>query len=81
MENVQNAPSPDNQARHNQDFLDRKHDLISAMANSIGLKMSEREIRESVYHAKANVEANEKLQSALQALPRIAAALENQAGQ
>ncbi len=76
MENVGDKPTPDNQQKHNQQFMDVKNDLISQMAKAIGFEVSEREIRDSIYVATSYVARTDLVKRAEEAQLRIADALE-----
>ncbi|MBB4640041.1 DUF6680 family protein [Rhizorhapis suberifaciens] len=77
MGNVNQKPSTGNEGSHEQDFVDRKHDLILALSNAVDLNVTEREIRDSVYVASAYTDMSNLMKRSYEAQVRIAEALEN----
>lgn len=76
MRNVGQKPAPENAAVHEKEFLDAKNDLIAAIATRVGIRVSDRAIRDSIYIATSYTERLILSKNAEEAQLRIADALE-----
>jgi hypothetical protein len=78
MANVNLKPSPDNALQHDKEFADAKNDLIGSISLAVGLKVTDRDIRDSVYVSNSFTKKLEQQDLAEKAQIRIAEALERQ---
>jgi hypothetical protein len=79
MANVNVRPSPDNTFQHDKEFIDAKNDLIGTIASTVRIKVTDRDIRDSIYVSTSFTQRMEQQDSAEKAQVRIAEALEKQA--
>ncbi|HEV7341586.1 MAG TPA: DUF6680 family protein [Sphingopyxis sp.] len=78
MRNVDTRPSPEGAAAHEKEFADAKNDLIASVAKAVGINVTDRDIRDSVYIATSYTNRIKQTNDAEMAQIRIANALEQQ---
>ena len=76
MQNVTSLPDTEAGAVHNSQFIDRKFRLIFEVCRSVNIKLTESEIRASVYEARSYTDKKKVFIDAQSAIVRIADHLE-----
>ncbi len=78
MKNVDTRPSQEGTPAHEKEFGDAKNDLIASLAKAVGINVTDRDIRDSVYIATSCTNKLKQTNDAELAQIRIADALEQQ---